>query len=111
MKPLPLDTHLSRVAAAPLTRTPTHSPTLVSSDRKRFWRAFVEWLATATDDETEQMDRVLAEHAPHMRTLIDAVSDALRRRDSAARLPTTLLATLVAHDWKPRHAQAIAHAA
>lgn len=111
MKPLPLATHLCRAAAAPVTRAPTHAPTLVSSDRKRFWLAFVEWLATATDDETEQMDRVLADHAPHVRTLIDAVSDALRRRDSATRLPTTLLATLVAHDWKPQNAQAIARAA
>ena len=107
MKPLPLATHLGRVAAAPLT----HAPTLVSSDRKRFWRAFVEWLATATDDETEQMDRVLAEHAPHVRTLLDAVSDALRHRDSAMRLPTTLLATLVAHGWQPCSAQTFAQAA
>lgn len=107
MKPSPLPTHLSLVAAVPVTS----DPVVVSSDRKRFWRAFVEWIASATDDEAEQMDRVLAEHAHHVRPLVDAVSDALRHRDSAMRLPASLLATLVAHGWRPLGNQVIARAA
>ena len=107
MKPSPLTSHLSLVTPTPAVNIPAP----VSSDRKRFWRAFVEWLASSTDDETEQMERVLAEHAHHVRPLVDAVTDALHHRDSAMRLPATLLATLVAHGWQPSAPLLVAHAA
>lgn len=96
-------THLSLVASTSVPAT--------SSDRKRFWRAYIDWLAAATDDETEQMERVLSEHAHHVRPLIDAVTDALAHRESAMRLPATLLATLVSHGWKPQAPAHVAHAA
>lgn len=102
-----LTAHLSLVKATPALNLPAPA----SSDRKRFWRAFVEWLAVATTDESEQMERVLAEHAHHVRPLVDAVTDALHHRDSAMRLPATLLATLVAHGWQPSAPVLVANAA
>ena len=107
MKLSPLVTHMSLVAAAPAA----NAPALFCSDRKRFWHGFIEWLSFASDEETEMMERVLAEYAHHVRPLVDVVSDALRHRDSAIRLPTTLLATLVAHGWQPCSAQTFAQAA
>lgn len=75
---------------------------VTTHDRKVFWRAFLDWLATATAEETEQLEQVLAAHAHHVRPLIDAVSDALHDADSARRLPPTLLAELLAARWQPR---------
>jgi hypothetical protein len=69
--------------------------------RKVFWRAYLDWLATATSAETEQFERVLCGHAHHVRPLMDAVSDALRTRENALRLPHTLLACLAASGWRP----------
>lgn len=106
MKPLISPARLSLVAPASAVHLPAPS-----SDRKRFWRAFVDWLAVATDEENEQVELVLAEHAHHVRPLVDAVSDALRHPESATRLPATLLATLVAHGWKPNANPLIAQAA
>ena len=107
MKPSHMTSHLGLV-----TSTPTaDNLATVNSDPKRFRRAAVEWLASATDDETEQIERVLAEHAHHVRPLVDAVTDALQHRDSAMRLPATLLATLVAHGWQPSAPLLVAHAA
>jgi hypothetical protein len=107
MKPSPLISHLSLVTPTPAVNIPAP----VSSDRKRFWSAFLEWLASATDGETEQLERVLAEHVHHVRPLVDAVTDALHHRDSAMRLPATLLATLVAHGWQPSAPVLVAQAA
>lgn len=82
--------------------------------RKLFWSIFITWLATATDDESEQLERALAPHAHHVRPLADAVSDAIHdvsrgskthtshgQRDSATALPPTLLAELFAAGWRP----------
>ena len=73
----------------------------VAEPRRVFWRAYLDWLATASLDEAEQFERVLCEHAHHVRPLMDAVSDALRTRESAMRLPHSLLVTLFASDWRP----------
>ncbi|CAD5366602.1 conserved hypothetical protein [Rubrivivax sp. A210] len=73
---------------------------------KVFWKVFLDWLAVATADETEQLERALAGQAHHVRPLVDAVSDALHDKASAQRLPFTLLASLVAADWRPAVAPA-----
>lgn len=73
----------------------------VPDRRKVFWRAYLDWLSTATLADTEQFERVLCEHAHHVRPLMDAVGDALRTRESALRLPHALLATLFASGWRP----------
>lgn len=91
--------HLSLAHATPVSSQVAH---VTTHDRKVFWRAFLDWLATATADETEQLEHVLAPHAHHVRPLIDAVSDALNDIDSANRLPPTLLASLATANWKPR---------
>lgn len=92
--------HLSLAHAA--IPVPNLVATVTTNDRKVFWHTFLDWLATATADETEQLEQVLAAHAHHVRPLIDAVSDALHDADSAKRLPPTLLAELVAANWQPR---------
>lgn len=69
--------------------------------RKVFWRAYLNWLATATPTETEQFEGALRAHAHHVRPLMNAVSDALRTRENALRLPPTLLACLAASGWRP----------
>ncbi len=82
--------------------------------RKLFWSTFITWLATATDDESEQLERALAPHAHHVRPLADAVSDAIHdvarsskaptsrgQLDPATGLPPTLLAELFAAGWRP----------
>jgi hypothetical protein len=84
------------------------------SHRKLFWSAFITWLATATDEESEQLERALAPHAHHVRPLADAVSDAINdaarssktqrshgQHESATALPHTLLAELFAAGWRP----------
>lgn len=74
----------------------------VTTDRRKlFWRAYLSWLATATNEEIEQLALVLAEHAHHVRTLMDAVTDALRFRETALRLPPSLLAELHSSGWRP----------
>lgn len=92
------------IAHLSLAHSASALPNLVptTTDRKVFWRAFLDWLAHATAEETEQLEQVLAGHAHHVRPLIDAVSDALHDVDSANRLPPTLLAELVAAHWQPR---------
>lgn len=49
-------------------------PLLPRDSRKLLWRLYLNWLAAATMDETEQLERVLARHAHHVRPLVDAVS-------------------------------------
>lgn len=82
--------------------------------RKLFWSTFITWLATATDDESEQLERALAPHAHYVRPLADAVSDAINdaarsaktrmghgQHESTIALPPTLLADLFAAGWRP----------
>ncbi len=71
------------------------------TQRKLFWSSFLDWLATATDDESEQLERALAPHAHHVRPLVEAVSEALYESDAATRLPATLLAQFCAAGWRP----------
>ncbi len=102
---------LSLVQAAQVTQsqlTSATSPALVqiSTDRRKlFWRAYLTWQATATADEMEQLELILAEHAQQVRPLMDALSDALsvasRLRETSLQLPSTLLAELLACGWKP----------
>lgn len=84
------------------------APYSACSHRKLFWSAFLTWLASATDDESEQLERALAPHAHHVRPLEAAVSDAVKdavsrskQRDATPALPPTLLASLVAVGWRP----------
>lgn len=72
------------------------------TDRKRFWAGYLQWLSTATDAESDQLQRVLSRHAQHVRPVDVAVSDALFDPVDQRQLPPTLLATLVDHDWRPR---------
>lgn len=74
--------------------------------RKLFWRLYLDWLATATMDETEQLERILARHAHHVRPLVDAVSDAMSSRADAACMPASLLQLLSANAWQPELSQA-----
>ena len=73
----------------------------VATDRRKlFWRAYLTWLATATGEEVDQFERVMAEHAHHVRPLMDAVTEAMRLRETALRLPLTLLAELHYSGWR-----------
>lgn len=86
-----------------------HAPPLVqitTDRRKLFWRAFLTWQATATAEELEQFERVMAEHAHHVRPLMDAITEAMRLRETALRLPLTLLAELHSSGWRPVFAMA-----
>jgi len=100
-------THLSLV---PSIDRPAPVLVQVATDpRKLFWRAYLTWLATATDEETEQFEQVMSEHAHHVRPLMDAITDALRLRATALRLPPTLLAELRCSGWRPAAAPPLAH--
>lgn len=74
--------------------------------RRLFWRTYLAWLATCSDDEAEQLQQALAEHAPHVRPLINALGDALRDPHAAVQLPASLLAQLTASGWMPGTAAA-----
>ena len=74
----------------------------LSSDRKVFWKAYLDWLSTAPDDEAEQLEWVLAQHAHHVRPLMAAVSDAIHDPATSAYLPGSLLANLYAAGWQPQ---------
>jgi hypothetical protein len=76
-------------------------PTAPSDPGKLFWRVFLDWLAGASDDEAEQLERVLAGHAHHVRPLVDAVSDALRTPGDVLALPWSLLLDLALSGWQP----------
>jgi len=103
--------HLSLVQAAQVTQSQlssASSPALVqiSTDRRKlFWRAYLTWQATASADEMEQLELILAEHAQQVRPLMDALSDALsetqRLRETTPQPPPTLLAELQACGWRP----------
>jgi len=69
--------------------------------RRLFWRTYLAWLATCSDDEAERLQQALSEHAPHVRPLINALGDALRDPHTAVQLPASLLAQLTASGWMP----------
>lgn len=89
--------HLTLVASHGV-RAP--SP-LILGDRRVFWRVFIDWLATASIDDTEALERVLERHAHHVRPLVDAVSDAMLDLADINRLPSSLLLALRAAQWAP----------
>lgn len=89
------------VSSCPPVDTQPSAALTPTSDRRRFWQAFLEWLSTASAQETEQLERVLSQHAHHVRPLVDAVGDALLEPSDAALLPSALLATLSRHNWRP----------
>lgn len=100
--------HLSLVAASIVPtvaiaalQVPPAAVLKPSSDRKVFWKAYLDWLSTASDDEAEQLDRVLAQHAHHVRPLVVAISDAIHDPATASHLPGSLLAELYAAGWQP----------
>lgn len=68
-------------------------------ERKLFWKALVDWLATATDDETSQLERALAPHAHHVRPLQQALWDAVADPATASLIPRRLHAFLHAAGW------------
>ncbi len=76
-------------------------PAPPAGDRRAFWRLFMNWLANADAAETEQLERVLTRHAHHVRPLIDAVSEALRDRLDAPRLPLSLIQQMQQARWSP----------
>jgi hypothetical protein len=91
--------HLSLVQGSPTGQAA--SPAAPVCRRKLFWRAYLDWLSTATADETEQFELVMSAHAHHVRPLMDAITDALRTLETALRLPLTLLAELHSSGWRP----------
>ena len=98
--------HLSLVQGS--STVPVVCPALPVDRRKVFWRAYLTWLSTATADETEQFELVMSQHAHHVRPLMDAITDALRKRETALRLPLALLAELHSSGWRPITAPATA---
>jgi len=93
---------LKLVHSAAVSEAVTQAVRPPLTQRKLFWSAFLDWLATATDDESEQLERALAPHAHHVRPLVEAVSEALYESDAATRLPATLLAQFCAAGWRPQ---------
>ncbi len=75
------------------------------TQRKIFWRVFLDWLATTSDDKADQCERAMQPHAHHVRSLIDAVNDAVNAQteapDTTPPIPSCLLAALTANGWKP----------
>jgi hypothetical protein len=71
------------------------------ASRRVFWRVYSEWTSLASDAELAQLERALAEHAPHVRPIHAALGDAMRDPDHARAVPLSLLASLDAARWKP----------
>ena len=69
--------------------------------RRIFWHAFTAWLATASDEEFDQLEAVLAPHAHYVRPLQLALADCLSAPGNTARLPPRLHALLHAGGWPP----------
>lgn len=84
----------------PATSNPTPLPP-AKGDRRVFWMVFVNWLANASADDTEQLERTLSRHAHHVRPLVDAVSDAMTLQPGTSGLPDTLLDALRNAHWEP----------
>lgn len=84
----------------PTTTSPVAAATQPDR-RKVFWHAYLDWLATATEAETDQLELALLGHAHHVRPLMDVVNDAFRTRERALELPHTLLVCLYASGWRP----------
>ena len=84
---------VSHVLHAPLVPIRCHS------SRHLFWRLYLDWMATATDAETDALERALSPHAHHIRPLVDAIADALARPEPV--VPVSLIAALTRGGWQP----------
>lgn len=90
----------TQLRLVPTTSNPTPLPP-AKGDRRVFWMVFVNWLADASAEDTEQLERALSRHAHHVRPLVDAVSDAITLQHGTSGLPDSLLNALRAARWEP----------
>ena len=79
---------------------PTQQPDSDQNDRKAFWRAYLAWLAQASEQELEELVAVLtANLTAEVRPLVSALRDAMCRETNRRDLPPGLVQQLEAASW------------
>ena len=88
----------SLVSAATAATAPRGSGN--DAPRRLFWRAFLDWLAGASTEELEQLDRALDAFAPHdVRQVAECMSEAICNPRAVAALPEGLVQALELSGW------------
>lgn len=79
---------------------PARPPVGEPDSRKAFWHACLDWLATASEGDLEELASVLtANVTTEVRPLISALRDAMRQEATRRGLPQSLIRQLQAANW------------
>lgn len=79
---------------------PARPPVGEPDSRKAFWHAYLDWLATASEGDLEELASVLtANVTTEVRPLISALRDAMRQEATRRGLPQSLIQQLQAANW------------
>jgi hypothetical protein len=75
-------------------------PTLSVATRKQFHQVYLDWLASADDDELEMLEALMARSVSiEVRSILTFIRDCLERQESRQQLPQKLVQVLAAKSW------------
>jgi Trp operon repressor len=75
-------------------------PTLSVAIRKQFHQVFLDWLASADDDELEMLEALMARSVSiEVRSMLTFIRECLEKQESGRKLPQKLVQGLAEKNW------------